>query len=187
LGVQGGELNSTVSKELGITETQGFYVNSVVKESGAEKAGIRKGDIIVKIDDKTINGFSDINASVVTKRPNDVVKVLVNRKGDMVTLPVKLSKNEINSFSYSGLELEDIDPADKKRFKLNYGVRVTEITDEELMPYYEELKGGIILSLNNVKATDIETVSKMLSGRGKGQKVRVEMITQSGRVVQFLI
>ncbi|RZJ63739.1 MAG: PDZ domain-containing protein, partial [Flavobacterium sp.] len=150
LGVQGGELNSTVSKELGITETQGFYVNSVVKESGAEKAGIRKGDIIVKIDDKTINGFSDINASVVTKRPNDVVKVVVNRKGDMVTLPVKLSKNEINSFSYSGLELEDIDPADKKRFKLNYGVRVTEITDEELMPYYEELKGGIILSLNNV-------------------------------------
>ncbi|RYY30309.1 MAG: PDZ domain-containing protein, partial [Sphingobacteriaceae bacterium] len=187
LGVQGGELNSTVSKELGITETQGFYVNSVVKESGAEKAGIRKGDIIVKIDDKTINGFSDINASVVTKRPNDVVKVVVNRKGDMVTLPVKLSKNEINSFSYSGLELEDIDPADKKRFKLNYGVRVTEITDEELMPYYDELKGGIILSLNNVKATDIETVSKMLSGRGKGQKVRVEMITQSGRVVQFLI
>lgn len=187
LGVQGGELNTTVSKELGITETQGFYVHDVVKGSGAQSAGIKKGDVIVKIDDRTVNGFSDINAAIVTKRPNDVVKVIVSRDGKMVTLPVKLTKNEINSFTYSGLELEDISAADKKEYKINFGVRVKEITDEELMPYYDDLKGGIILRLGNVKATDIETVSKILSGKGRGQKVRVEMITTGGQVVQFLI
>ena len=52
LGVEGGELNSNYAKELGIKETQGFYINKVTKNSGAEKAGLTKGDIIVQLDDK---------------------------------------------------------------------------------------------------------------------------------------
>ena len=187
LGVQGGELNSTVSKELGITDTQGFYVQSVVDKSGAQKAGIKKGDIIVKIDEKAVNGFSDLNAAIVTKRPNDVVKVTLKRDGDLVVVPVKLSKNEINSFTYSGLELQDLTAAEKKQLKLDYGVRIKEITDEDYMPYYEELKGGIILSINNTKATDIETVSAILGNKQQNQRVRVEMLTKSGQVVRFIM
>ena len=185
LGVQGGELNSTVSKELGITETQGFYVNSVVKDSGADKAGIKKGDIITAIDNRTINGFSDLNAAIVTKRPNDVVKVSVSRDGDILTLPVRLTKNEI--YNYSGLELEDLSAAEKKKMKLNYGVRIKNITNERYMPYYDELKDGIILSVDNVKAKDIETVSDVLSGKNPNQKTRVEMLTKNGELVRFLI
>ncbi|KGO86290.1 serine protease [Flavobacterium rivuli WB 3.3-2 = DSM 21788] len=187
LGVQGGELNSTVSKELGITDTQGFYVQSVVDKSGAQQAGIKKGDIIVKIDEKAVNGFSDLNAAIVTKRPNDVVKVTLKRDDDLVVVPVKLSKNEINSFTYSGLELQDLTAAEKKQLKLDYGVRIKEITDEDYMPYYDELKGGIILSINNTKATDIETVSGILGNKNQNQRVRVEMLTKSGQVVRFIM
>jgi len=187
LGVQGGELNSMSSKELGVNETQGFYVNSVVEKSGAQKAGIKKGDIIVKIDNHVINGFADINAAVVTKRPNDVVKVEVNRNGSVIMMPVTLSKNEINSFVYDGFELEDLSAAEKKQLKLNYGVRIKEITDEQYMPYYDDLKDGIILSINNVKAQDIETVSGILSQKDKNQRVRVEMLTKNRQVVRFIM
>lgn len=187
LGVQGGELNSSVSKELGINQTQGFYVNSVVDKSGAQKAGIKKGDIIVKIDEKTVNGFSDLNAAIVTKRPNDVVKVTLQRDGELVTVPVKLSKNEINSYTYDGLELQDLTAAEKKELKLNYGVRIKEITDENYMPYYDDLKGGIILSINNTKATDIETVSSILGNKRQNQRVRVEMLTKNGQIVRFIM
>ncbi|TRW23560.1 PDZ domain-containing protein [Flavobacterium zepuense] len=187
LGVQGNELNSTSSKELGTNQTQGFYVNSVVDKSGAQKAGIKKGDIIVKIDDNTVTGFADISRSIVTKRPNDVVKVTVDRNGDLVTLPVKLTKNEINSLTYDGLELQDLSAAEKKQLKIDYGVRIKEITDENYMPYYEELKDGIILSINNVKATDIETVTELLSRKGQNERVRVEMLTKNRQVVRFIM
>lgn len=185
LGVQGGELNSAASKELGISETQGFYVNSVARGSGAEKAGIRKGDIIVKVDERTVNGFSDLNAATVTKRPNDVVRVGILRSGNSLTLPVRLTKNEV--FSYSGLELEDLTAAEKQRYKINFGVRIKEITNEEYMPYYDELKDGIILSVNNVKAKDIETVSTLLGNKGPNDKVRVEMLMKNGQVVRFIM
>ncbi len=185
LGVQGGELNAASAKEFGVSETQGFYVNSVVQGSGAEKAGIKKGDVIVKIDDRQIVGYSDLNAAIITKRPNDVVRVGVHRNGKQLIVPVKLSKNEV--FSYSGLELEDLTAADKKKFNINYGVKIKDITDEEYMPYYDELKDGIILSVNNVKAKDIETVSTLLGNKGPNERVRVEMLTKNGQLVRFII
>ncbi|MES2488062.1 MAG: trypsin-like peptidase domain-containing protein [Bacteroidota bacterium] len=187
LGIQGGELNSISAKELGTTITQGFYVNSVVNDSGAQKAGIKKGDVITKIDNKDIMGFADINASIITKRPNDVVNVVVDRGGKKLTLPVKLTKNEINSFTYDGLELEDLTAAEKKQLKINYGVRIKEITDEQYMPYYEELKDGVILSINNTKAENIETVTEILSRKGPNQRVRVEMLTKNREIVRFIM
>ena len=187
LGIQGGELNSVSAKELGISQTQGFYVNSVVAESGADKAGIKKGDIIKKIDNHIVNGFSDLNAAIVTKRPNDVVKVEVDRGGDVVTLNVKLTKNEINSLNYEGLELEDLSAAEKKALKINYGIRIKEISDGEFMPYYDELKDGIILTINNTKATDITTVTEILSRKGPNDRVKVEMLTKNREVVRFIM
>lgn len=187
LGIRGAELNSVSAKEFGIAQTQGFYVNNVIADSGAKKAGIKEGDVITKIDDRIINGFADLNAAIVTKRPNDVVKVAINRDGKTMTLPVKLSKNEVNTFSYSGLELEDLTDADKKKYKIDYGVRITEITAEDYMPYYDDLKDGIILSIGNVKAKDIETVSSLLGKKSPGQRVRVEMITKNGELVRFIM
>lgn len=187
LGIQGGELNSVVAKEVGVTDTQGFYVNSVVDKSGAERAGIKKGDIIKKIDDRAINNFADLNGSIVTKRPNDVVQVTVSRNGKDVVLPVKLTKNEINSFKYQGLELEDLTAAEKKNLKISYGVRVKDVNDGEFMQYADYIKNGIILSINNTKATDINTVTEILSRKAQGDRVRVELLTQNGEVLRFLL
>lgn len=187
LGVMGGELNSMAAKELGVSETQGFYVNDLVNDSGAKKAGIKKGDIIIKIDDKPINNYADMNAAILTKRPNDVVRVTLHRGSETLTVPVKLTKNEVNSFTYSGLELEDLTAAEKKQYNINFGVRIKEITDENFMPYYDELKDGIILSIGNVKAKDIETVSKILARKGPNDRVRVEMINRNGERLRFLM
>lgn len=187
LGIQGGELNSVSAREFGVTDTQGFYVNSVVDKSGAQKAGIKKGDIIKKIDNQTITGFSDLNAAIITKRPDDVVKVTVQRNGETVVVPVRLTKNEINSFTYDGLEMEDLTAAEKKALKIDYGVRIKEITDENYMPYYDELKDGIILTINNTKATDITTVTEILSRKGPNNHVKVEMLTKKRELLRFIM
>ncbi|BDU23271.1 Do family serine endopeptidase [Flavobacterium sp. GSB-24] len=187
LGVEGGELNSTASKELGITETQGFYINRVTKNSGAEKAGLGKGDIIVKLDDQNISTYADLSGYINTKRPNDVVKVTYIKDGKTKTVPVTLSKNEFYSAEFKGIELENIDAADKKKFRIDYGVKIKNITNENLMQYQNELQGNIILSIDNVKATNVETVSKLLSKKDEGQSVRIEMINRNGEIFRIII
>lgn len=187
LGVEGGELNSSASKELGITQTQGFYINKVSKNSGAEKAGLTKGDIIVKLDDQNIATFADLSGYINTKRPNDVVKVTYMKNGQTRTVPVTLSKNEFFSTEFKGIELENIDAADKKKFRIDYGVKIKSISNENLMQYQNELQGNIILSIDNVKATNVETVSKLLSKKDEGQSVRIEMINRNGEIFRIII
>jgi serine protease Do len=187
LGVEGGELNSTASKELGVTQTQGFYISKVSKNSGAEKAGLSKGDIIVKLDDQNIATYADLSGYINTKRPNDVVKVTYMKDGQTRTVPVTLSKNEFFSTEFKGIELENIDAADKKKFRIDYGVKIKNITNDNLMQYQNELQGNIILSIDNVKATNIETVSKLLSKKDEGQSVRIEMINRNGEIFRIII
>jgi Do/DeqQ family serine protease len=187
LGVEGGELNATASKELGVTRTEGFYINNVRKNSGADKSGLKKGDIIVKIDNQNIATFADLSGYINTKRPNDNVAVTIIRDGNNKTIPVILSKNEFFSTEFKGIELENISATDKKKFHVDYGVKIKSINNESLMQYAEELKGNIILSIDNVKAKDIETVSKLLNNKDEEQSIRLEMISKNGEIIRIII
>lgn len=187
LGVEGGELNGTASKELGIMQTQGFYINKVAKNSGAEKAKLQKGDIIIKLDNQDIATFADLSGYINTKRPNDKVQVTIIRDGKNMVVPVVLSKNESFATEFKGIELENIDAADKKKFKLNYGVKIKSISNENLAQYSDELTGNIILSIDNVKATNVETVSKLLNNKDDKQSTRIEMINKNGEIIRIII
>jgi serine protease Do len=183
LGVQGAALSGPVSKEIGVKQTSGFYISSVDPKSGAEKAGLKKGDIITQVDDKAVNTYSDLATYLNTKRPNDKVEVTFIRNDDTKTTIVQLTKSE----SIKGFDLEEISAADKKRLNIGYGVRIRDLDNERLMPYAKELKGGIILSINNVKITDVKTASKMLQSLDAGNNVQIEMITGNGQHVRFLL
>ena len=187
LGVEGGELNGTASKELGISQTQGFYINKVTKNSGAEKSGLNKGDIIIKLDELNVATFADLSGYINTKRPNDKVQVTYIREGKTKIIPVILSKNEFFITEFKGIELENIEAADKKKFKIDYGVRIKSINSQNLKQYEDELIGNIILSIDNIKATDVETVSKLLSKKEESQTVRIEMINKNGEVLRVIL
>lgn len=187
LGIEGGDLNSAFAKEMGVNETTGVFVGSVTKNSGAEKAGIRKGDIINKLDDKNIMTFVDLTSYINTKRPNEVIKVGVIRDSKKMIIPVTLVKKELVNYDIRGIELEDLDDAEKKKFRINYGVKIKDITNEEFAEYANQLKGGVILSVDNIKASDIETVTRIVSKKNQNQKSKIEMMTPRGQILRFLL
>jgi S1-C subfamily serine protease len=100
---------------------------------------------------------------------------------------VTLSKNEFYSAEFKGIELENISAADKKKFNVNYGVKIKSITNENLMQYEAELKGSIILSVDNTKAVNVEAMSKLLNNKDENQSVRIEMINKNGEVFRIII
>jgi Do/DeqQ family serine protease len=187
LGVEGSELNSRASKEFGIDDTEGFYINKVTKNSGAEKAGLKSGDVIKKLDNQKISSFAELTGYINTKRPNDKVQVTFTRDGETKIASVTLIKNDIFTTEFKGLELENIDATDKKKYRIDYGVRIKEINNENLKPYYDQLKGNIILSVDNVKATDVETISGFLNKKDENQSVSIQMINRMGQVIQVII
>lgn len=187
LGIQGGELNGVTSKELGIKETEGVYVKKVDKNSGAEKAGLSSGDIIVKLDNQNVSTFADLTGYINTKRPNDKILVTYLRKENAYTVAVTLSKNDVVSTEFKGIELENINAADKKKYRIDHGVKIKDLNNERLNQYANDLKGGIILNIGGAEATDVETVSKLISNINDSQTVQMELITANGQLIRIIL
>jgi serine protease Do len=187
LGIQGGELNGVTSKELGIKETEGVYVKKVDKNSGAEKAGLSSGDIIVKLDNQNVSTFADLTGYINTKRPNDKILVTYLRKENAYTVAVTLSKNDVISTEFKGIELENINAADKKKYRIEHGVKIKDLNNERLNQYANDLKGGIILNIGGAEATDVETVSKLISNINDSQTVQMELITANGQLIRIIL
>lgn len=187
LGVEGGELNVKASQELGISQSSGFYVNKVNKNTGAEKSGLQKGDVITSIDNQKIESYADMARVINTKRPNDPVKVGYIRGNTKYNVSVILSKTETMTAAFKGISLENLDATDKKRFNTSFGVKISDINNPNLAPYYDELKGNIILKVDNQKATDVETVSAILQNKAENQSIRLEMINKSGQILRIII
>lgn len=73
---------------------QGIYVQEVVPMSGADRAGISRGDIITKADGKAVTTFDDLSSIIKGHKIGDVLKVEVyNRDNKTVTLSVTLTEN----------------------------------------------------------------------------------------------
>ena len=93
LGVRGVALNSSYSKQLNITETEGFYIDETEIGFGADSAGLKKGDIIKSVDGFKINRFSDLSGYLSSKRPGDEVEVKYVRDTNTKTATVTLKKS----------------------------------------------------------------------------------------------
>jgi serine protease Do len=187
LGVEGIELNGMVSKELNLSNSQGFLVKSVNKKSGAEKGGIEEGDIITKIDNQKINSFASLTSYLNSKRPNDTVQVTVIRDDETVILPILLTKKELINVDFYGLELEYIDATDKKKFRIDKGVRIKAIKNRQLSHYREELEGSIILSIEGNDINDVESVSKQFENKPNKESIMVELLLKNGKKINAFI
>ncbi len=187
LGIEGRELNGISSKELNIKESEGVYINKVTKKSGADTAGLQQGDVIVKLDNQNITSMAELTGYINSKRPNDKIQVTYIRDSKSFTVAVTLVKNDIVTTEFKGMELENLLESDKKRFKISEGVKIKDLNNEKLNDYANDIKGGIITRIGNAKATDVETVSRLLSNFDERQSVQIEMITTNGQLIRLIL
>ncbi|HEU5461632.1 MAG TPA: trypsin-like peptidase domain-containing protein [Nitrososphaeraceae archaeon] len=105
LGITGVDVTPDIAKKMNLTEARGFLVIDVNSNGPADKAGIRGGyvveiinntqyrlggDVIVGIDNKTINSVSDITDYLTNKKAGDIVNLKILRENEMVNVPVNL-------------------------------------------------------------------------------------------------
>ena len=89
-GVQ--ELTPELAESFKLGDTKGVLITEVIRHSPAEQAGVKTGDILIAIDDKTINDSSAMLDTVANLTPGKVVPIKVLRNGTTISLQVKIGK-----------------------------------------------------------------------------------------------
>lgn len=185
LGVKGGELNSKVADNLDIENTEGFYISEVTEGSGAKKAGLKENDIIIQMDGVKISTYADLTGFIRTKRPGDVVEVAYLRNNERFKANVTLIKNEMSQVSSLGMQLKNLDASELKKLKIESGVKVLDITNQELM-YYGVKKGFVITAINGENVTSVDDVVEMISTKSKNDVLRIEMLNLAGETERYI-
>ena len=156
LGVTGQSLNTELSNELNLNITEGFYVNSTDKSMGAYMAGIKEGDVITKIDNVDIKKFSDLTGYLNSKRPGDILKVVIKRNSSFKTLSVNLKRSTYVQFY--GMQLKDATDAKLEENKIENGVVV--VVNRNGTLYRMGIRAGYILTeINEQKINSTSELS----------------------------
>ncbi len=100
LGVQVQDVTKELKERKDLSVAKGAYVSEVTDESPAEKAEIRKGDVLVKFDGKEIEDSDDLIKAVRKGKPHTDVKLEVVRKAEHLTLTATLGR-EPRSYAFN--------------------------------------------------------------------------------------
>ena len=183
LGVQVQNVNGDVAKEFNLSVKEGAYVAdfSDADKSAAKAAGIKKGDVVVKMDGSAIKSSTALIEYVGTKRPGDKIEVIVNRDGKelnyVVTLKNKagivgtVTREEKDVVASLGIELEDVDSNVLNKLDLENGVIVKSIGNGKLARYTDMQKGFIITHINDQPVQSAKEVDELLKNKKQGDSI----------------
>jgi serine protease Do len=159
VGIEGVTPELIDRENLKLDAVKGVYLNQINDGGGAADAGLKVKDVIVKINGIGVGSVSELQEQVGKFRPGDKADVTYIRNGKENTVSV-IFKNLNNNTKVVakgegagevfGARFESLSPEEKASFRVDYGVRVSDIGDGRFKDIGIK-KGYTILTINGKK------------------------------------
>ena len=194
LGVMIQEIDSDLAKQFGLSDTKGALVAQVNKDSPADKAGIKIGDVIVRFDGKTIEDTSYLRNLVAATAPGTKADVVVLRDGKEKTIRVTVGtltaekgetsteeNGETEVTSSIGITVAPLtaDKAKELGYEKDEGVLITEVEDDSPAARAELRPGDLITEINREKVTTAAECKDAIA-KAKGKDSILMLIKRQG-------
>jgi Do/DeqQ family serine protease len=161
-------------------DIDGVKIASVSDDGGAEKGGLKSGDVIKKINSVKISKFSELRGQLTAKRPGEFVNITVERDGEFITKSVKLSKKDAYVSKELNIILKDLTKKELKSFSLSGGAKIIRNGNKSL-DYYGVKEGFIITEINKKPVLNASDAAKAIGASyGKGNPIYIEVINLDG-------
>ena len=97
LGVSTQTVTTDLQKQFNLSRSTGALIAQVSANSPASKAGLKQGDIIIKIDNKAVANSSDLLVALRSETAGSTVQVTVDRNGSTMTIPVVVQERPVGT------------------------------------------------------------------------------------------
>jgi len=176
LGIAIQEVNQALAQNFGLKSPSGALVASVEKGSPGDKAGLRPGDVILKVDGKEISRSSDLPPMISSLKPGAKVTLEVWRDGSATQLSASVGELKDSSVAMSG------DKESLGKAKLGIAVRPltadekhgTDLSDglvvQDVAGAAERAgvrPGDVIVAVNNTPVKSVEQLKSLVDKAGK--------------------
>jgi Do/DeqQ family serine protease len=176
------DLSEEQLKQLGIpTNVEGVYVTSVAPDGGAASAGIKKGDVITKVNGSNVVSGIQMSAQIAGFHPGDKVPVTYLRSGKEYTVNITLKKKSDvitgNASTRLGGELKTLDKSQATKYGIDGGVIVTKIFSDGALKSARVQPNFIITSVitsdgQEQEVNTVEDLNNLLQGVAGSIRIR---------------
>lgn len=164
-------LNEDQKKELKIENfNTGLYIGGVTDDGAAKEVGLKKGDVITKINGIDVRNSGQLSAAMGDKKPGDKLHITYMRDGKEQNVDLTL-KNSLGTYKeltadqvaskVLGADLNTLSDADARKYGINGGVQVSNLRDGAFKNAKIQ-NGFIIISINGNSVTTVEEAKKLL-------------------------
>lgn len=183
VGIEFSALNEDSADQLHVSRTAGLYVDNVVPGGGADKAGLKKGDIITKVNGVDAYQTSDLEEPVGELHPGDKINLTVLRGNETKHVSVTLQANSPSPsyatdkktadelYNQLGASFMPLSGSQKAKFNLKSGVMVTQVRNGGMFDSYGIPTGAIITNINNTPVNSADDVDNALGNSPNGRVV----------------
>lgn len=190
-GMSTEDISNAILQKLGLNQAEGAYVSGTIEEGPADKAGLKAGDIITKIDGNKVSNKAFYEEHLAYYRPGATVKFTVLRDGKEQEFSLTLisaegntrlmRRNVINS-KVLGADFQPLNQQDLQRYRISSGIKVSNIGNGSMASMGIQ-DGSIITRFNGRsynKAEDL--VADLEQARGR---ISIEGINPNGSTFNY--
>ncbi|MDI1240402.1 MAG: Do family serine endopeptidase [bacterium] len=188
LGINIQNISEDTAKALELKDTSGVLVSTVRAGSSAEKAGVKRGDIITAINGEKIEDSNVLRNKVAGTLPGSEIKLAITREGNQVELTATLDEYNVDGSGTAapvgqnpnapniqpqggklGLSLQPITPSVAKQLGINEGEGLVVTDVDQAGPSAEAgiSRGDVVLEINRVAVKSVEDVQAALERAGE--------------------
>lgn len=189
LGVQIADITQELKEKYKLPNLKGVLVSKVIEDGSADKAGVKDGDVILKIGNKEVNNVASLQEEIGKRRPGDKVAVTIRDKNDDEKIKelvlrnkdnqtTLVSKEEVKKNVALGATFAELTNKEKKELNISYGVKIKTLNAGKLKSL-GLTEGMIITKVNNEQIETVEQLTSKLNGVNKG--ILLEVLTESGK------
>jgi serine protease Do len=185
LGLSLAQIDPAVAQSLGLVTGVGVYVTGVIQVSPAQKAGLKKGDVLLRCDHQDVGSPDAVGNILVKKKAGDVIKLVVNRAGTKksfhVTLanaPLGVDTGVVPKTVWLGADIQDLDAVMKIQFNLpdTRGVIVSHVTPGSPAATAGMADGDVVRRFGETRIRDVKQLQSLILKGKTGQKVRLAVL-----------
>jgi serine protease Do len=183
LGVSIQEITTDLAKQFKLKDQSGALVGDVLENSPAEKAGLKRGDIITEYDGKKITSPTILRNMIANTIPGEKHQLKVMREGKILTIPLTIGElpgeSEPEAISgeaeniLTGITVQEMTPEIAKKLKIPErisGVIISDVSETSAASGILT-RGDIIQEINRQKTGNIKDYREIISGIKKGEDV----------------
>ena len=195
LGVTMQPVDEDLAASFDLKSIDGALAAEVAKDSPAEKAGLKQGDIIISYNGNSVKNLSAFRNAVSQMAPGSVINLVVNRDGKEVSLKATVGnypsdkqeeEEREEKKSNLGLDVETLTPelASRLGFKDELGVVVTRVQSDSVAEKAGIKPGALIIAIDKKNVSTIAEYEKAMKNALPNK--RVLLLIKQGPYVRFV-